>query len=175
MADPAPTSPASQPSQPSRGVSTPAGSVTAHDPTRFEPVAGLLACLFPGLGYIYFGEFLRAAYVAIGVLGLYVGGLLVGGISIIDKKEDQWWFLLQCGVGPTTLALNQVNAAYKAKTAGGPNPTVTDYQRSLGRVYEVGALSAGMAGMMNLIAIVDCFWHTPSTRKRRDERRPVKL
>lgn len=173
MAESAPTSPTIVPNP--HPPAPPAPPAPPHDPTRFEPVAGLLACLFPGLGYVYFGEFKRALYVVIGVMGLYVGGLLVGGISIIDKKEDQWWFLLQCGVGPTTLALNHVNASHKALTPDGPNPAVTSYQRSLGRVYEVGALSAGMAGMMNLIAIIDCFWHTPSSRKRKDERRQVKL
>jgi hypothetical protein len=142
-----------------------------HDPTQFEPVAGLLACLFPGLGYIYLGQLRRAIYVSAGVLGLFIGGLLVGGISVVDKQNDRWWFILQCGVGPATLAVNHLNAGYQRLTPNGPNPSVTDYQKSLGRVYEVGALSAGIAGMMNLIAIVDCFWHTPPVRKRREQQK----
>ena len=146
---------------------TPTPPGPGHDPTDFEPVAGLLACLFPGLGYVYLGQFRRAVYVGGGILGLFVGGLLVGGISVVDRQNDRWWFFLQCGVGPATLAVNHLNAGYLKLTPNGPNPGVTSYMRSLGRVYEVGALSAGIAGMMNLIAVVDCFWHTPPTRRKR--------
>lgn len=144
-----------------------------HAPTVFDPVAGLLAVLVPGLGYFYLGDLRRAMYVAAGVLGLFVGGLLVGGISVVDRRNDQWWFLLQCGVGPATFAVNHINAGYQQQTQRGPVAGVS-YQRSLGRVYEVGALSAGIAGMMNLIAIVDCFRHVPVVRRsRRQEPLPT--
>lgn len=143
------------------------GEGPGHGEAVFEPVAGLLAVLVPGLGYLYLGELKRAALVAAGVLGLFVGGLLVGGISVVDRRNDQWWFLLQCGVGPATFAVNHINAGYMHLTQSGPNPQVTAYQRSLGRVYEVGALSAGIAGMMNLIAIIDCFWHIPAPKRNR--------
>ncbi|MBN8645905.1 MAG: hypothetical protein J0L61_11775 [Planctomycetes bacterium] len=148
-------------------ANTPVFNPPPTEPARLEPVAGLLACLFPGLGYIYLSQFRRAFWVAGGVLGLYMGGLLVGGISVVDRLNDRWWFYLQCGVGPTTFVVNHLNAGYQRLTPSGPNPTVTAYRRSLGRVYEVGALSAGVAGMMNLIAIVDCFVHTPPPRRSR--------
>lgn len=138
---------------------------------RFEPVGGLLACLFPGLGYVYLGQLRRAAYVAIGVLGLYVGGLLVGGISVVDRVDDKWWFYLQCGVGPATLVVDHLNQSQKHLTRDGPT-VQTAYRRSLGKVYEVGALSAGLAGMMNLIAIIDCLMHAPPVRARQ-RRAPV--
>lgn len=170
----------SEPAQPASDLAPGlnSGSVSGHPsvpvgPDRFDPVAGLLACLFPGLGYVYYGEMRRAAYVAVGVLGLYVGGLFVAGVSIVDRTDDRWWFYLQCGVGPSTLALDHINQGYKRQTRTGPVPGVA-YERALGRVYEVGALSAGLAGMVNLIAIIDCFWHaTPVRRTRRKDAIPT--
>ncbi len=157
---------ASIPSSADQPSSTPGVTGFGHEPAQFDPVAGLLAILVPGLGYLYLGDLRRALYVGAGVLGLFVGGLLVGGISVVDRRNDQWWFLLQCGVGPVTFAVNHINTGYMNMTQGGPSPN-TAYRRSLGRVYEVGALSAGIAGMMNLIAIIDCFWHAPITRRER--------
>jgi len=135
-------------------------------PTQFEPVAGLLACLLPGLGYAYFVDVRRAIYVFAGVVGLYGGGLLVGGISVVDRVDNKWWFYLQCGAGPVNLVVDTVNQQKKRLTQAGPSPE-TSYTQALGRVSDVGALSAGLGGMMNLIAVIDCFFHPPRPRRTR--------
>ena len=62
--------------------------------------AGVGAMLFPGLGHIIRGEPKRGVMAAIGVLGMFFGGMLIGGIDIVDSREDKWWYYGQAFVGP---------------------------------------------------------------------------
>jgi len=68
---------------------------------RVNLVAGVLAAVLPGLGHLYLGQARRAAYAAAAVLGLFFGGLLIGGIDVVDAREDKWWFVGQAFVGLT--------------------------------------------------------------------------
>ena len=70
------------------------------EPHGLNVPAGFCAVLFPGLGHLYRGEPKRAIFAAIGVMGMFLGGILIGGIDVIDSKEDKWWFYGQAFVGP---------------------------------------------------------------------------
>jgi hypothetical protein len=152
---------------------------TAH-PDGFEPIAGVLACILPGLGHWYLGERWRAAIVGIGVLGMFLGGLLIGGIDVVDSREDSWWFVGEAMVGPVAWGVDyahqhhfKVNDAGKLRTA---NPGETrDLQgnaiaaragelppnsKSLGRMNELGTLFCTIAGMLNLIVILDALFYS---------------
>lgn len=78
----------------------------------FQPVAALLAAVFPGLGHFYLGQIRRAILISAGVLGLFFTGLLIGGISCIDRRENFIWFLGQSLVGPITLGLDYVHQTH---------------------------------------------------------------
>ena len=84
----------------------PKPSTPDPDTGRLNIVAGVLAAVLPGLGHFYLGQKRRAAYAASGILGLFFGGLLIGGIDVIDAREDRWWFLGQSFVGPLALGAN---------------------------------------------------------------------
>jgi len=143
----------------------------------FQPIAGVLACLFPGLGHWYLDGIRRGGLVCVGVMGLFVGGMLIGGVDVIDRKRDQWWFVLQAGVGPTAFGVDwwregQVRGAagggvggWRGSAGGGGGGM--GITTSLGKVNEVGSLYAGMAGLLNLIAIIDGFWNLDRGQRRR--------
>lgn len=76
---------------------------------RVNIVAGVLAALLPGLGHFYLGQTKRAVLAAVGVLGLFFGGVFIGGIDVVDAKEDKWWFLGQAFVGPIALGTDWVH------------------------------------------------------------------
>lgn len=78
-------------------------------PERFSPVAGILAIAVPGLGHLYLREVKRGLLIALGVLGLFVGGLLIGGIDVIDSQEDRIWFLGEALVGPLAFGVDQLH------------------------------------------------------------------
>lgn len=156
----------------------PSSPIPAPEPTRLDPVAGFLALILPGLGHLYQGHRLRAAYIALGVLGLFFGGILVGGIDSVDSREDRIWFLGQALVGPIAFGADHIHQTrfkvldqisnqprsadpgeardprtarpYAAPAGNGP-PNI----KSLGKVNELGTLFSTIAGMLNLIVIID--------------------
>lgn len=178
---PATPEPRVEPTAPS-----PPGS--AFDRRRgFAPAAGVLALLVPGMGHAYLGLRQRGARIAAGVLGLFALGLLVGGLDVVDSEEDRWWYMGQAIVGPAAWAANYAHQSwYKFDArdserprkpapgevvtstgvierggAGSPRPAMT---RSIGRVNELGSLACALAGLMNLIAIIDAGF--PPVRRR---------
>lgn len=131
---------------------------------ELSPLAALMACVFPGLGYVYYGEIKRGALVGAGVMFLFLGGMLLGGIDVVDKRDDRWWFLLQAGTGPSAFVMDWVNQNHIK------NPGTGVSHSSLSHVNEIGSLACAMAGMLNIIAIVDCLWAPPApTRRRRED------
>lgn len=74
-----------------------------------QPVAAVLAWLFPGAGHLYLGHTRRAILICLGVLGLFSGGLFVGGISCVDRKEAYFWYLGQAMTGPIALGVDYVH------------------------------------------------------------------
>lgn len=124
-----------------------------------QPVAGVLGYLIPGAGYVWLGESRRGGLVALGVLWLVVGGMLIGGVDVVDREEDKWWFVLQAGAGPVVWGVDRYHQGVKGAT-----PAVVT--RSIGRVNEVGSLFVAMGGMINAIAVIDCLWSSPRRGRR---------
>ncbi len=78
----------------------------------FQPVAALLGAIFPGLGHFYLGQGKRGVLVMGGVMGLYLTGVLIGGVACVDRKDNYIWFLGQALVGPLTLGLDYVHQSH---------------------------------------------------------------
>lgn len=135
-------------------------SVTTPPRTSFDPLGGLAAIALPGLGHVITGEWRRGGLIFLGVMGLFLGGMLIGGIDVIDRKNDFWWFVLQAGIGPIAFIVDSI---HQSMVSGGVDPL----RQSLGRVNEVGSLYAGMAGLVNLIAIIDAAWPAEDEPERR--------
>lgn len=148
----------------------------------FRPAALVAAVVLPGLGHIIGGERTRGLLIAAGVLGLFFGGLFIGGIDVVDSKEDRVWFFGQALVGPVAFgvdwvhqsqfkvidpATKQLRSAYPDEgrdangmaVKGGKPPN----RKSLNKVNDLGTLYATIAGMLNLVCILDAGW--PSRRR----------
>lgn len=172
--------------------------------TSFDPLAGLAAVILPGAGHLVRREPRRAVLIAIGILGLFFGGILVGGIDVIDSREDRVWFFGQALVGPLAFgvdALHQnhfkvIDPVDKKLRSAKPNearnpvthvaipitidpksgvptasysdqgqtvtisPAAPPNIKSLSKVNELGTLMATLAGMLNLIIIIDALFPT---------------
>lgn len=76
---------------------------------ELQPVAAILAVAFPGLGHFYLGHTLRATCICVGVMGMFLTGLFIGGISSIDRRDNFIWFLGQALVGPPTLVVDYLH------------------------------------------------------------------
>lgn len=180
---------------------------TPANPAGFNLVAGLAAAVLPGAGHFVLGEKKRGALVATGVFGLFFGGILIGGIDVIDSRDDRVWFFGQALVGPVAFAVDYVHqngvkgipAVFFEGPAGARSisearfveaqantrsaapgearhvervtvgsrsqdvpilaPAVAGETvpniKSLSKVNELGTLFATIAGMLNVIVIVD--------------------
>ena len=180
--------------------------------TLFSPKGLLLGLIFPGAGHMATGQVARGLLVAIGVLGLFFGGIFIGGIDVIDSEEDRIWFIGEALVGPIAFGVDYAHqnrfkaydpsalgvssqaeldrmvrrSAYPSETrvttaitlSGGQVVTIPYFQpagpgqarpnkKSIGKINELGTLFATIAGMMNLIAVIDAAFPSPR-RKEQD-------
>lgn len=181
-------------------------SMDSH--TAFNPKGLIFGILLPGAGHMATGQVARGLLIAAGVLGLFLGGILIGGIDVIDSEEDRVWFYGEALVGPLAFAIDgahqklfkaydksimgiasfaelehaQKRSAYPDEMrvmstfplqgrsvtipvfvpatpgAGPPN------KKSIGKVNELGTLFATIAGMLNVIALIDAAF--PTTRSQ---------
>lgn len=122
------------------------------------PLVAAAAWVVPGLGHVLIGQHRRGVIVGVTLLSLFVGGLLVGGIDVVDRRQDTLWFVGQSLIGPLALVVDQAHAYFDA--AGPPSPPqagrpLPAYEVSVGRVNELGTLYCTLAGVLNLLVILD--------------------
>jgi hypothetical protein len=149
-------------------------SPSSNTPERheFKPVAAILAIAFPGAGHAYLGDKKRALFIAASILFLFFGGLFVGGITVVDRRENPEWFIGQAFVGPLAFITDAAHQRlFKVANARGEmRPALPSdgrgAVRSIGRVAELGTLSSALAGMLNAIVILDAGLRRP---RRQDQ------
>jgi len=78
-------------------------------PTSPDLFAGVAAAVFPGLGHIARGRVQRGVLAMIGVMGLFMYGLLIGGIDAVDSREDKIWFAGAALVGPVGFGVDWIH------------------------------------------------------------------
>lgn len=126
--------------------------------------SGLLGWVLPGLGQIRNGDGRRGRLVMLGVLGLFLIGVLVGGVDCVDRREDGLWFMAQAGAGPVAFLTDAANGMLLKSGKMGqllpttlPNGAMSQVSsfRSVGVVNDMGTLFTSMAGLLNVIAALD--------------------
>ncbi|MDP6987198.1 MAG: hypothetical protein QGG74_04050 [Phycisphaerales bacterium] len=130
-----------------------------------QPLAGILAWVVPGLGHYLLGQRIRSFRIFAGMGVLILGGLLIGGVDAVDSKNDNLWFLAQACAGPIVLGVDVINQQYVQNLP--PDEQIP--WRSLGHVNSVGTLYIGLAGLLNVVLLLDALY--PSRRDERHARR----
>jgi hypothetical protein len=144
----------------------------------------ICAWLVPGAGYALLGEAGRALTVGITILLLFVLGLLIGGVRVLEvpgydavgkpviapaeqgggghwimavapftEIRNKPWSVPQVLTGPVSIA-----AAVWSVQASRPDPANDNKPHadlSHSRVNEIGSLYLSVAGLLNLMAIID--------------------
>jgi hypothetical protein len=132
------------------------------------PLVALAAWLVPGAGYWLIGQRIRGLVVGVSILLIFAAGLLIGGMHVIDAPTgltvqlilQKPWFIGQVLAGPVSLF-----ASYLANNWGTHIDPIT-FQRTVGvafshaRVNEIGTLYTAVAGMLNLMAIIDAAYRS---------------
>jgi len=156
----------------------PTMSTSTRSHEQFTPTAAILAWLWPGLGHIHLGERRRGFLVMFGVLFLFGSGVLIGGIDSVDHRDDRLWFLAQALCGPIAVVTDLANQSIvkqlppnweRRYQQGDPEVRAKIGYKGLGHVNEMGTLYGALAGLMNLVAILDALH--PSHRREEMRRR----
>jgi hypothetical protein len=167
---------AGAPTQADHALSTEADSGTtrttrmtqrSQDPTperTLQPLAAILAWVLPGLGHWWLGQRVRAIRVFAGMAVLILGGLLIGGVDSVDSKNDPLWFYAQVCCGPVVLGIDALNQSVVKNM---PEDDQLAW-RSLGHVNSIGTLFIGLAGLMNVVVILEALY--PRQEQRRERR-----
>ena len=100
----------------------------------------LLSWAVPGLGYAVVKEFRRALVCFIGIVFLFVLGLYLGSIGVIDPVNSRSWYMAQIMTSPVVSFI-----ANTAKQAG---------YSSYGKPFEIGQIYTTVAGLLNLLCII---------------------
>jgi hypothetical protein len=128
------------------------------------------AWALPGLGYWLIGQRIRGITVGITIIALFFGGLLIGGVRALEaplnaqkqpsfspgdwqrELSDKPWYVAEILAGPMTIA-----TSYWSVWAAGEDPEkkVERGVVSHARANEIGVLYMAVAGMLNLLAIID--------------------
>ena len=141
----------------------------------FNISAAILGWLLPGVGHMKVGEMGRGRLILLGVGGLFLLGVLVGGLDCVDRREDAMWFVAQGGAGAFAFATDFLNTNLLKSGRFGElmplavqNGTVmVSSFKSAGPANQVGTLMCGLAGMMNVIAVLDVL-HRPYRSFKKD-------
>ena len=149
----------------------------APKPARRVPswAAVVAAVALPGLGYAVVGERARGVIAGVTVLVLFVAGLLIGGVRVVDVPGYDERGRRQAVVGsdgqPAWVLTSRPVAAVLAKPWAVPQLLVgpagwiaakasldvaaAGYPRTHARVAEVGTLYTAVAGGLNLLLVID--------------------
>jgi len=178
------------------------------------PIVVILAWLIPGGGYFAIGQRTRAITAGVSIVALFLAGILIGGIRIMDppgwgqygymaelvqhtnrqhelvnlytrvepasaeeardpheddndvvagpalfrqpvvELGDKPWYVGQILCGPITLLSSAISISAAHPVANSVPPTET-WPSSHSRSWEIGALYTSVAGMLNLLVIID--------------------
>ena len=126
------------------------------------PLVAIAGWLIPGAGYFLIGQRARGVTVCVSIVCVFVLGLLIGGIRVVEAPKGRGmqeilqkpWFIPQILAGPITVA-----ADYTARNWGShidtSGMTRTGAPTSTARVNEIGTLYTAVAGLLNLMAVID--------------------
>lgn len=150
-------------------------SRAAVQPGTWRPVEAMAAWIFPGLGHFLSGEKARGIVLAVTIMLLWTAGLLIGGPTVLDRLEppeandpprrsiSMWYF------GQVLMAPGMLFEMGQSRLRGGQRQLVPEmhepFEPSFGRTFEQGQLYTALAGLLNLLAIIDVAYVKP----RRDE------
>ena len=111
------------------------------------------------------GETARGLIIGLTIGLLWLGGLLIGGLGVINRDSHPAWFIGQALAAPSVLA-NHIRRGMESPDQLEPAEARDTYAPSFGRVQDQGILYTSLAGLLNLLAILDVLYREPGYRRR---------
>ena len=148
-------------------------AATDAHPTNVPPppLVALAGWLLPGAGYWLIGQRTRAYTVGITILVMFTVGVLISGIrvvqapdmtspgNVVQKILTRPWFIGQVLAGPIGI----VSAYISDQLAMSPTYRIIEAKA---RLAEIGTLYTAVAGMLNLLTIIDASYRASREANR---------
>jgi hypothetical protein len=144
----------------------------SRSPNTFPPpLVALAGWLIPGAGYWLIGQRIRAITVGVTILVLFTLGILIAGMRVVQAPDmsgpgstlqrvlQRPWFIGQVLSGPVGL----ISAYISEQLSQSPTYRAVEAKA---RLAEIGTLYTAVAGMLNLLTIIDAS-HRASSEARR--------
>jgi len=112
--------------------------------TLFLTVVGAAAWLVPGGGHFLLNEKKRAIVICVTVVLMFLVGLYVGSVGVIDPIGAKPWYAAQLMNSPAVFWLGRLGATGAYPVYGRPN--------------EIGQIYTSIAGLLNLLCIVNAVY-----------------
>ena len=134
---------------------------------RWHFAGAIAAWLVPGLGHWLLGQRKRGVILLVSIGLLWTSGFIIGGVGVFDRKGHPIWFLGQMLIAPS-IVVEKWDRSLQGPDAAPARPDagVIPYTPSYGHVHEQGVLYTALAGMLNLLAIMDVLYQDPASRNR---------
>lgn len=137
-------------------------------PTQSAPVIAILAWLLPGLGHWWIGERSRAIVLFVATTVTFWGGVAVAGVrSAVTLKENGLWFAAQICMGPQALGAWSWSHRLSPKRPGDADLYKASWPSS-----DIGVVYAGVAGLLNLLIILDALARVEAKQVTHSARSP---
>jgi hypothetical protein len=120
------------------------------------PVAGILAWIVPGLGHIFLGHRGRGLVFLVTITATFWTGVAIGGVrGTVNPQERSLWFVAQLCTGINTAAAYGLNVALTPVNTFQDKAAAPKYVPPYWMSSEVGVHYTGVAGLLNLLVILD--------------------
>ena len=115
---------------------------------KWVALAGFLAWIVPGAGHWYIGQRAHAVILFTAIHLTYWFGIAISGFSIFEYAQNRWWFLAHL--------LGGINGLIGWYAEANWQGIATAY----GKSWDVGNIYCGVAGLLNLLVVIDAMART---------------
>jgi hypothetical protein len=130
--------------------------MAAEPNVGYATVVGLASWFVPGAGHVIIGERTRGIIIFFAVVALFGGGLYLGSIGVVDSVNAGPWYFGQMLTSPLVWLIASMNP-----TIGGL-PAYASY----GRPFEIGQIYTTIAGLLNLLCIINATYMAYSGKQQ---------
>jgi hypothetical protein len=110
----------------------------------FLLIVGLLAWFVPGAGHLVLREKRHAIIIFVTIVLTFGIGLYIGSIGVINPVGAKPWYVAQVMNSPAVAAVGHVSRTGDYRVYGRPN--------------EIGQIYTSIAGLLNLLCIVNAVY-----------------
>jgi hypothetical protein len=109
-----------------------------------------LGWLIPGAGHWLLGDRKRGILFFLAIHALFLSGLLLGGVLVLNRPDEQLWNYSQMMAGWPSIVGDKIKADHFPDDADHPSGYAP-------MIEDAAGAYCGIAGMLNLLVLVDLF------------------